>query len=335
MRIWAYFVLTPMIPLTRRSNAVHESGAPGRRPTLLDVEVTVVVLSAGRSPYLRRVLDGAARCVTAPDRLLVVWSGRAVCPRNVLPPGVRLLCVPPTSFDHGGTRQVAVEHSDSAIVAFLSDDAEPVDTGWLHALLAPFGDPSVGVVYGRHVPKPEAPLAERVFRLTRYPTHSLELSPGGDGAPVTFPMSDANAAYRVSALASVGGFPQPCAFAEDYLVTQRLLRAGWRVVYASAAAVWHSHDVGWRNVSARAAKVSAASSRSVGLRGRDWLRTARHGVVFLLRMLPIAWREGRLRGLLSVGWVMSARVFGFLFGRTATTHRLSACAGSMFRNQVP
>src|SRR5439155_5679550 len=209
----------------RRRNPVERVATPGLPPRVVGLDTTVVVLSAGGSPYFRRVLEGAGRCVVEPDGLLVVWSGATAPPHEILPRGVGLVCVPPASYDHGGTRQLVVDRCNSAVVAFLSDDAEPADAGWLRALVAPLRDPSVGAVYGRQIARPDAPLAERVFRLARYPNRSLELSPRVFGVPITFPMSDANAAYRVEALAGVGGFPRPCSFAEDHIVTHRLLEA--------------------------------------------------------------------------------------------------------------
>lgn len=50
------------------------------------------------------------------------------------------------------SRNAGVEHARGEVVVFLDDDAVPVGTGWLAALLARLRDPAVGAVGGQVVP---------------------------------------------------------------------------------------------------------------------------------------------------------------------------------------
>ena len=58
-------------------------------------------------------------------------------------------------------------------------------------------------------------------------------------------MSNSFAAYRCSALDSVGGFPEVVA-CEDMYVGAKLLMRGYMLAYEPAAMVYHSHDYDWR-----------------------------------------------------------------------------------------
>src|SRR2546425_323440 len=96
--------------------------------------VTVVVLSAGGSGVLQAVLRAVTECVPPPNAIECVWSG-SPGKTPVVPKGVRIVPIPADCFDHGATRQAALERCATEIVAFLSDDAEPVGANWLTDLV--------------------------------------------------------------------------------------------------------------------------------------------------------------------------------------------------------
>ncbi|MBQ7453447.1 MAG: rhamnosyltransferase, partial [Selenomonadaceae bacterium] len=50
------------------------------------------------------------------------------------------------------------------------------------------------------------------------------------------------AAYRVSALQEVGGFPSHVPLCEDMFVAAKMLLRGWKIFYAAEAQVFHSHN---------------------------------------------------------------------------------------------
>ncbi|MBQ4495629.1 MAG: rhamnosyltransferase, partial [Selenomonadaceae bacterium] len=54
--------------------------------------------------------------------------------------------------------------------------------------------------------------------------------------------SNSFAAYRVAALQRVGGFPSKVPLCEDMYVAAKMLLDGWKIFYAAAAQVYHSHN---------------------------------------------------------------------------------------------
>src|SRR2546422_9398401 len=75
-------------------------------------------------------------------------GSREVCVRL----GARVIDVPPSTFNHGSTRNQGIALSRGEFVVLLVQDAVPVGTNWLATLLRNFADPDVAGVYCRQIP---------------------------------------------------------------------------------------------------------------------------------------------------------------------------------------
>ena len=157
--------------------------------------------------------------------------------------GARVIEVAPEDFDHGGTRNLAAGEATGEVLVFLSQDAEPLGTSWLAALLARLdADERIAGVYGRQLARHDAVPPECYFLDYLYGSEPRlqALGEGGELSMQTTLFSNANAAIRRAAWVE---FP----FAEDLIMSEdqdwarRVLEAGWRLAYEPAAAVRHSH----------------------------------------------------------------------------------------------
>jgi glycosyltransferase involved in cell wall biosynthesis len=163
--------------------------------------------------------------------------------------GAVVIDVPPAEFSHGGTRNLLMERSRGAHVAFLTDDATPASETWLAELVAGFDDaPDVGLVYGPYLPRPEHSAIVRRELVDFFRGLSPDGSPRVDRGvgpadvrpgPVTF-YTDANGCLARAAWERVPY--RPVTYAEDQLLALDMLAAGFAKVYRPAAAVVHSHD---------------------------------------------------------------------------------------------
>jgi len=153
--------------------------------------------------------------------------------------------IPRGQFNHGGTRQLAVDLlGDAGIVVFLTQDAILAGPKSLEKLLEAFDDPSVGAAYGRQLPRRGARPIEAHARLYNYPGESRvkSLADAGElGIKVAF-ISNSFAAYRRVALEAVGGFPSGTIMNEDTYAAGKMLLSGWKIAYRAEAGVYHSHD---------------------------------------------------------------------------------------------
>lgn len=207
--------------------------------------ISVVIPTLNAGPYLADLLAALARQGLDPAQFLVMDSQSTDDgPAAFRAFGATVVEIERRTFNHGGTRQRAVEmRPDAEIVVMLTQDAIPQTPDALRRLVAAFSDATVGMAYGRQLPRTIARGIERHARLMNYPARS-EVRGFDDrvkaGVKTVF-CSDSFAAYRTAALAAVGGFPEDAFFAEDQLVAGRMLMEGWRIAYCSDAEVIHSH----------------------------------------------------------------------------------------------
>jgi len=207
---------------------------------------TVIIPTLNAAGTLQRQLEAVLGQGLAPEEVIVIDSqssdGTARLASSV--PGVRVISVKRETFDHGGTRDMAIRASGTPYVVLLTQDALPVDANWAQAMLAPFEDERVAAVCGRQIARSDARAYEKVVRAFRYANQSrvwdrTDLPKLGVQG---YLLSDVCAAYRRVAYDAVGGFEHPLMTNEDMLIAADLLNADWRLAYSAEAAVWHSHN---------------------------------------------------------------------------------------------
>ena len=224
-------------------------------------EYAVVIPTLNAGGTIQPLIDALHAQTLPPGEILVVDSAsdddtvRLASER----PGVRVIPIRRSDFDHGGTRDMAIGRCDAPFVVLMTQDALPADPGCMAALLAPMADPSVAAVCGRQVARPDATLRETAVRACRYPAESRcwgreDIASMGMRA---YLLSDVCAAYRRTAYDAVGGFTHSLMTNEDMLMAADLLNAGYRLAYAADARVWHSHSCTLRQEYRRNRRIGA------------------------------------------------------------------------------
>jgi glycosyltransferase involved in cell wall biosynthesis len=208
--------------------------------------VTVAIPVRDGGALLREVLEAVrTQDVDRPVELVVADSastdGSAELARSY---GATV--IPVERFSHGATRNLLMERSIGAHVAFLTQDAVPATSRWLASLLAGFqlaGD--VALVYGPYRARPDAPVAVARELSDWFSSLAPEGRPrlDRDGAasgpgPVAF-FTDANGAVARRAWEQVPFRDVP--YAEDQALAVDMLRAGYANAFMPDAAVVHSH----------------------------------------------------------------------------------------------
>ncbi len=218
---------------------------------------TVVIPTLDGGDLLKEVVERVlAQRVPGDLQLLCIDSASTDGTRKYLAahPRVDLINIKRADFQHGRTRNVAVAAAKSEFVAFLTQDALPVDDSWLYTLVCSLlAHPRAGGAFGRHAPYPEvSPFIKRDIN-----NHFA----GFDDLPVCVSLddptiramftrlsgrqklhyySDNNSCLRKSVWQSV---PLPeIEFGEDQMFALELLKQGYGKVYARQAVVYHSHD---------------------------------------------------------------------------------------------
>lgn len=213
-------------------------------PSPENLALVIPTLDAGR--HVDRMVTALKAQTLRPSRFLVIDSGSSDdTVARFGAAGARIHTIPPSEFDHGGTRQLAVDMlPDAEFVIFLTQDAVPAHPEAFANLVQAFEDDRVGVAYGRQLPAPGAnPLATHA-RLFNYPdeSHVRSLSDARRYGVKTVFCSNSFAAYRRAALMEAGGFRSRLILSEDSVAAAAILAAGWTLHYVADARVYHSHD---------------------------------------------------------------------------------------------
>jgi len=197
----------------------------------------------GTAPALIAALRRQTR---VPDEVLVIDSesddGSLQLFESV---GARVYSISRAEFNHGGTRQLAVDMLvDAEVVVFLTQDAILADCHAIEKIVDCFADPDVAAAYGRQLPRHCAGPVEAHARLFNYPSRSRtnSLSDAEEIGLKTVFISNSFSAYRRNDLMAVGGFPSHLILGEDTYIAAKLLLAERKIAYCAEALVYHSHN---------------------------------------------------------------------------------------------
>jgi len=157
----------------------------------------------------------------------------------------QLISIDKEDFDHGGTRQMAVnQFSEADIYVFMTQDAILASSDAIELMVETLKNPKIGMAYGRQLPHLGAKILESHARLFNYPPQSQKRSL--KDAPKykikTISCSNSYAAYRREAFEEAGGFPSGTILGEDVLIAGSMLLKGWAMRYLAESCVYHSHD---------------------------------------------------------------------------------------------
>lgn len=221
---------------------MSETAAPTAAPS-----VSILLLVKNLRPYLEQIIPRIEeQDFTGPVEYVCIDSGSVDGGVAYLRArGITVHEIPPETFHHGRTRNLAASLATHEILVLLSCDAVPVGRSWLRHLVAPFADPRVGGVYGRQT-APAGMGALRAQTLaSEYGLERQERDPAliTRYTPGHFRFSNANGAVR-RVLWERFRWDESVLLAEDQGFCRDMLKAGMKVVYEPAAEVVHGHERG-------------------------------------------------------------------------------------------
>lgn len=209
------------------------------------MSLSVIIPTLNAEKDLPELLETLVAQTAVPDEVIVIDSESedqtaAVAEKA----GAKVLRVARKDFDHGRTRDRALQESVGDTVVFLTQDAVPANKTFLENLIRPLSEEKVAVVTGRQLPKTNAFPMEKLVRWFNYPAESHIRSENDVermGIKAFF-CSDVCAAYNRKIYLELGGFDYPLKTNEDMFYAARAIRGGYRVAYAADALVFHSHN---------------------------------------------------------------------------------------------
>ncbi len=209
--------------------------------------ISVVIPTLNAEKEIGSLLNILKEQTLTPFEILVVDSSSDDQTRKEVAkhPEVAFVVIDRSDFNHGLTRDMALRRTTGEFVCFLTQDARPASSSYLHCLIAPMlQNSNIALVSGRQLPKGDARRFEQLVRDFNYPDRSSvrTMEDLGRMGIKTFFASDVCSAYRRSAYLHCGGFPA-LNTNEDMLMAARFIAAGYSVAYESSAKVYHSHNL--------------------------------------------------------------------------------------------
>lgn len=204
------------------------------------------------------------QCLAAQDleggfELVVIDSGSSdETARAANAAGARVESIPQAEFNHGATRNRGIELAQGEIVALLTQDALPMDAGYLTAIAGAFEDQSVDGAYARQFPREDCDplLAERLRQWSASrsePVRSSFVAGDAEASKARFEELPPLERYLACAFDNVASalrrstwekHPFPArSFGEDVAWARELLLAGGTIAFEPSARVEHSHRI--------------------------------------------------------------------------------------------
>jgi rhamnosyltransferase len=284
---------------------------------------TVFIPTWNGGPLFERVLDKVlAQRTTFPYEVLVIDSGsrdgtvEAVKKR----PAVRLIEIPNSEFNHGLTRNRAVRESRGEIVALLTQDAEPLDDGWLERLVANFADPKVAGAYCHQLPREDCNPFQRdrlkgwtkesgppVMKELASPAALEALHPSDRYRLIAF--DDVASCVRKSAMLAIPFEKRQ--FGEDVAWAKQALLGGWKIVNDPGAVVIHSHNSPVLYEFRRVFLDHQNIHDLVGIHTiPKWWMVPLFSVKLLFHLLPVVWKDDR-GFFYKLWWTLKTPLYAF------------------------
>ncbi len=186
------------------------------------------------------ILINSKRCFDGSEIILEEIEERFIENKDI----IKTIEIDREEFDHGATRDMGIGEAKGEYVLLMTQDALPKDKNLISNMLEHFKDNQVAVVYARQLPKKDAGVIEKYTRSFNYGDEDI-IKTSADfktmGIKAIF-SSDVCAMYHKEKYIEVGGFPSRTIFNEDGILAYKALTNEYKVVYASTAKVYHSHN---------------------------------------------------------------------------------------------
>lgn len=213
---------------------------------IIPANTSLIIPTYNAGVGLELLLQSIGEQTFVPKNLLIIDSSSTDMTVDLVQKyGFEVHIIKKNEFNHGGTRQLAVNRlSNIEYLLFLTQDIIIQNKEAIKQLMNCFNDETIGAAFGRQLPHKNAHLIEAHARLFNYPGQSLVKSVDDIpryGIKTAF-ISNSFAAYRRRALMEVNGFPKDVILSEDTYVAANMLLKGWQIAYCAEAQVYHSHN---------------------------------------------------------------------------------------------
>ncbi len=208
------------------------------------MSISVIIPTYNAEQYLPKLLK-ALKLQTISFELIIVDSSSTDNTLNIAKEYAdKIISIPKSEFDHGGTRTKAGKEASGDILVFLTQDALPYNNKSIENIVNIFDNPKVGAAYGKQLAYKDTNTFGthlREFNYSRNPyIRNLE-DKNKFGIKTAF-LSDSFASYRRASLEKIDWIKDGLIVGEDTYAGAKLLLNNYSLAYIADAKVYHSHS---------------------------------------------------------------------------------------------
>lgn len=218
-------------------------------------------------------------------------------------------------FDHGKTRNIAVQHSDADYFIMMTQDAVPADEHLVEELIRQVRQDKVAVAYARQLAAETSSEIEKYARNFNYPDQEAVKTREDLGrlGIKTFFCSNVCAAYDRKIFDELGGFVKHTIFNEDMIYAAKAVEAGYGIAYAAKAKVFHSHD--YTNMEQFHRNFDLGVSQAEHPEVFEAYSSESEGIRFVLQLVRHLRGKGHCRQIPHAVIQSGFKYIGYLFGK--------------------
>lgn len=218
-------------------------------------------------------------------------------------------------FDHGKTRNIAVQHSDADYFIMMTQDAVPADEHLVEELIRQVRQDKVAVAYARQLAAETSSEIEKYARNFNYPDQEAVKTREDLGrlGIKTFFCSNVCAAYDRKIFDELGGFVKHTIFNEDMIYAAKAVEAGYGIAYAAKAKVFHSHD--YTNMEQFHRNFDLGVSQAEHPEVFEAYSSESEGIRFVLQLVRHLREKGHCRQIPHAVIQSGFKYIGYLFGK--------------------
>ena len=197
--------------------------------------VSIVIRALNEAEHLPALFSGLVHQNRQPDEVILVDSGSVDDTAAIARAhGAEIVSIAPMDFSFGRALNRGCAKATGDVIVIVSAHVYPLDEKWLDALVAPFEDEHVGLVYGGQTGDSRSHFSELELLRKWFP----DVSDDDQQTPFC---NNANCAVRAAAWRDLP-YDETLTGLEDLDWAKRALAAGWRLVYRADARIAHVHN---------------------------------------------------------------------------------------------
>jgi glycosyltransferase involved in cell wall biosynthesis len=199
------------------------------------MSISLIIRCFNEEESIGRLLERVQKQTTNDIETIVVDSGSTDGTLNVVSAyPVKVLHMARERFSFGRSLNMACNVASGRYLVFASAHVFPVNDGWLQALVEPFSDSKVGLVYGKQRGACDSKYSEKQIFHQWYPEEKTACQ----GHPFC---NNANAAIRKE-LWQKSKYNENLTGLEDLDWAKRIMEEGYVIAYQPDAEVVHVHN---------------------------------------------------------------------------------------------